>query len=242
MSYSSLPQKTFKTKAGTDLPLLNLKGKDYLRVAHRVLWFREEHPNWTISTEFVGVNEKAALAKATISNEVGRIMAIAHKYEDLQDFRDYREKAETGSIGRALALVGYGTQFCAHELDEGERIVDAPQGQNEVINHALLPFKPTNDFTEFENSSFDDLSGGSPKTMKQGVSSPGKRANSEKGTVISTAQAKRLYAISQSANWTPQEMKDLLQHWGYESSKDIGWKDYDQIVKEVESHPRSDAH
>ena len=36
------------------------------------------------------------------------------------------EKAETGSIGRALALLGYGTQFCADELDEGDRIVDAP--------------------------------------------------------------------------------------------------------------------
>src|SRR5690606_32778738 len=28
--------------------------------------------------------------------------------------------------GRALALIGFGTQFCADELDEGERIVDAP--------------------------------------------------------------------------------------------------------------------
>jgi hypothetical protein len=36
------------------------------------------------------------------------------------------EKAETGAIGRALALIGYGTQFCADELDEGDRIVDAP--------------------------------------------------------------------------------------------------------------------
>jgi ribosomal protein S27AE len=35
------------------------------------------------------------------------------------------EKAETGSVGRALSLCGYGTQF-ASELEEGQRIVDAP--------------------------------------------------------------------------------------------------------------------
>jgi hypothetical protein len=35
------------------------------------------------------------------------------------------EKAETGAIGRALALIGYGTQF-APEMDEEDRIVDSP--------------------------------------------------------------------------------------------------------------------
>jgi hypothetical protein len=34
-------------------------------------------------------------------------------------------KAETKAVGRALAMLGYGTQF-APEMDEGERIVDSP--------------------------------------------------------------------------------------------------------------------
>ncbi|HTD18454.1 MAG TPA: hypothetical protein VK667_02885, partial [Ktedonobacteraceae bacterium] len=37
----------------------------------------------------------------------------------------YIEKAETGAIGRALAALGYGTQF-APELNEEHRIVDSP--------------------------------------------------------------------------------------------------------------------
>ena len=36
------------------------------------------------------------------------------------------EKAETKAVGRALAMLGYGTQFAADELDEGERIADTP--------------------------------------------------------------------------------------------------------------------
>jgi hypothetical protein len=117
---------SFETPKGTRLPILNLKGKDYLQVAHRLVWFREEHPNWKIETEYVSVDSQGALAKAVIKDDGGSIMATAHKREDKQHFPDYAEKAETGAIGRALALCGFGTQFCADELNEGERLADAP--------------------------------------------------------------------------------------------------------------------
>jgi hypothetical protein len=118
--------RTFKTARGTELPILSLRGKDYLEVKYRLVWFREEHPAWTIETEFVSIAEKSACARATIREESGRVIATSHKFESEQGFPDFLEKAETGAIGRALALIGYGTQFCADELDEGERIVDAP--------------------------------------------------------------------------------------------------------------------
>jgi hypothetical protein len=116
--------KTFKTTKGTELPMLDLRGKPYLQVAHRLVWFREDHPDWTIETE-ITPKDKACLAKATIMDQTGRVIATAHKVEDIAGFNDYIEKAETGSIGRALALCGYGTQF-APDLDEGSRIVDSP--------------------------------------------------------------------------------------------------------------------
>lgn len=119
-------RSSFKTKAGTELPILNLRGKEYLQVAHRLVWFREEHPDWTIQTELVSVTDKSATAKATILDSQGRIIATAHKFENEQGFPDFIEKAETGSVGRALALCGYGTQFVADELDEGKRLADSP--------------------------------------------------------------------------------------------------------------------
>jgi hypothetical protein len=118
--------KTFKTKHQTELPLLNLKGKDYLEVKYRLVWFREEHPDWSIETEFTATSDRMALARAIIRDESGRVIATSHKMENAGHFPDFLEKAETGAIGRALALIGYGTQFCADELDEGERIVDSP--------------------------------------------------------------------------------------------------------------------
>jgi len=52
--------------------------------------------------------------------------ARMHGSETQGDWRDYIEKAQTKSLGRALATVGYGSQFTDDEFNEGERIVDSP--------------------------------------------------------------------------------------------------------------------
>jgi len=120
--------KIFKTPKGTELPMLDLRGKDYLQVAHRLVWMREEHPDWAIQTECIerGSSDKPyAIFRATITDKRGNLISTGHKYEDAKGFPDYIEKAETGAVGRSLAMAGYGTQF-APEIDEAERIVDAP--------------------------------------------------------------------------------------------------------------------
>ena len=102
-------------------------GKEYLPVAARLVWFRQEHPDWGIETRPVELNiEKGyAVFEALVYSTEGKLMAKGTKMETASGFADYVEKAETGSIGRALAVCGFGTQF-APELDEGERIVDSP--------------------------------------------------------------------------------------------------------------------
>lgn len=109
--------------------MMKLKGKDYLKVAWRLVWFRDEEsgkPGYGISTEIVEHGEDWAVFKATITNEEGKVVSTGHGSESKRDFGDYLEKAETKAVGRALAMLGFGTQFAADELDEGERIVDSP--------------------------------------------------------------------------------------------------------------------
>lgn len=109
--------------------MMKLKGKDYLQVAWRLVWLRDEEngkPLYGISTEMLEHGEDWAVFKATITDEAGRILSTGHGSESKRDFGDYLEKAETKAVGRALAMLGYGTQFAADELDEGERIVDSP--------------------------------------------------------------------------------------------------------------------
>jgi hypothetical protein len=118
--------------------------REYLPVSARLIWFRMDHPDWGIVTEPVEINleKQYAIFMARIYNAEGKVMATATKMENVRGFGDYIEKAETGSVGRALALCGYGTQF-APELEEGGRMADSPypMGGNRF---ASRPAGPTN--------------------------------------------------------------------------------------------------
>ena len=98
---------------------------DYLPVAPRIAWFRKEHPDWGIVTRAIRSANKAVVMKAIIKDASGKVIATARKKETQIRFPDYIEKAETGAVGRALAMCGYGT-LQAPEFDEGERLADAP--------------------------------------------------------------------------------------------------------------------
>lgn len=127
------------------------KAKDYLPVQWRLVWFREICPLGTIDTEELAYDldrevqveesvwdpEKKRMVKVLkVAKGYARYRAVVTdgkggratgtKSENAASFPDFGEKAETGAIGRALAALGYGTQFTGDELDEHERIVDAP--------------------------------------------------------------------------------------------------------------------
>lgn len=105
--------------------LMDLKGKSYLQVMWRLVWFREEKPLWSIDTKLEQLTDNHAVFSAKIYDENGVQKSAGYGSESVKDFRDFIEKAETKAVGRALAMLGYGTQF-APEMDEGERIVDYP--------------------------------------------------------------------------------------------------------------------
>lgn len=114
--------------------MIQLKGKDYLQVAWRLVWFREDHPDFGINAEALTITEDHAIFKAYITNADGLQISSGHGSESKRDFGDFIEKAETKAVGRALAMLGYGTQFAADELDEGERIVDSPINRGRKIS------------------------------------------------------------------------------------------------------------
>lgn len=132
--------------------------QDYLPVQWRLVWFRSICPEGTIETElvhldldketeeesFVWNNEKRrsekvvktakgiAVFRATVTDGKGG-KATGTKMEKAASFSDYLEKAETGAVGRALAALGYGTQF-SPELQEAHRIVDSPVDRTPTVS------------------------------------------------------------------------------------------------------------
>ncbi|HEV2581853.1 MAG TPA: hypothetical protein VGT44_13450 [Ktedonobacteraceae bacterium] len=123
---------------------------DYLPVQWRLVWFNEQCPEGKITIVEKIIDPEREVEKEVMqwNNDTRRSERVtkrargwayfhvrvedgkgkvgeAVKSESAVDFDDYIEKADTGATGRALAKIGYGTQF-APELDEQHRIVDAP--------------------------------------------------------------------------------------------------------------------
>ncbi len=111
-------------------------GRDYLNVQNRLLWFIRDQRAfiasglarmpYIVQTDLIEIDrqEKWAHFKTYVRDVLGN-EATMYGSESATDFPDYAEKASTKSLGRALLLLGYGTKFAA-EMDEGERVVDAP--------------------------------------------------------------------------------------------------------------------
>lgn len=146
------------------------QAKDYLPVAWRLVWFRSLCPDGVIETEMVHLDldretqeetsvwnsqtrqsEKVikrapglAVFRAIVKDGRGGI-ATGTKSEKAASFPDYIEKAETGAIGRALAALGYGTQFAGDEFDEQHRLADAPvdRGTESAPANTNRPTQPT---------------------------------------------------------------------------------------------------
>jgi hypothetical protein len=91
--------------------LTDLNGRDYLEVKWRLLWLRTEHPDAVVETELVKHEGGLALFRARVSIPAAGT-ATGWGSETADDFGDFIEKAETKALGRALAALGYGTQFC----------------------------------------------------------------------------------------------------------------------------------
>lgn len=114
--------------------LMGLKGKKYLEVKWRVVWLNEAQPRFRHTVELLHFDDRIAIARATVALVDGNGITIREAQElgsqTRAGFDDYVEKASTAALGRALAILGYGTQF-ASELDEGApgNIADSPVGR-----------------------------------------------------------------------------------------------------------------
>lgn len=123
--------------------LMKVKGNaEYLEVKWRLVWFREQWPNGVMETEPIEISPEIAIfrAKVTAIDENGNVRGSATGYKTCTPAQfkfGYVEKAETGALGRALACLGFGTQF-EPEFDESEDFIadspvetkpDAPRGR-----------------------------------------------------------------------------------------------------------------
>lgn len=110
--------------------LIDLRGKQYLEVAWRLVWFRDAHPNGSIITTMLSTEPLVMRCEVVVD---GVVIATGHGSADSQGRKVVWsgreiEKAETASIGRALAAAGFGTQFSGEYDDAADdHLADSPR-------------------------------------------------------------------------------------------------------------------
>ncbi len=121
--------------------LIDLKGKQYLEVKWRLVWLRTEHPDAVIVTNLEKLQNDFAIFSANVTLPSGA-RGSGWGSETAQDFGDFIEKAETKALGRALASLGFGTQF-TDDAEVLERPADSPVQRRQVEQPRLdRPARP----------------------------------------------------------------------------------------------------
>jgi len=121
---------------------INIKGKDYITVNERLIYFRSQanFKGWQIIETIVSIDDKEGIFKVSLFNDKGHEIASAHA----QEYRDssyinktsFVENGFTSALGRALGYLGIG-------IDTS--IASADEVKNAVINQNQIPSKTAED-------------------------------------------------------------------------------------------------
>ena len=86
------------------LKTVKLKGKDYVLVNERLIFFRENYPGYALTTEILSIDADSVCMKATVFDNEGRIISTGHAQEDREasyvNKTSYVENCETSAVGR----------------------------------------------------------------------------------------------------------------------------------------------
>lgn len=136
---------------------ITIKGKQYATVAARVQAFRELCPDGLIHTEIIRMEDGVVLMQAEVKDETGKLLATGYAQEketaSMINKTSYIENCETSAIGRALAMLGLGSE----ENIASSQEVFAAQAQQEQME-SVPPEDPFNELcSEVELASLEVL-------------------------------------------------------------------------------------
>lgn len=111
--------KQLKNKA------VDIKGKKYVLVADRILYFNETYPNGCIETDQISSpTDDRVIIKATVTPDCEKPLRRFNGHSQAVIGEGYinktsaLENAETSAIGRALAMMGIGVIESVASVDE----------------------------------------------------------------------------------------------------------------------------
>ena len=114
---------------------VDIKGKPYVMVKDRILYFNEIHPEGSIRTELIEMTERFII-KATVTPDYSRpeLCYTGHAEEVIGanqiNNTSALENCETSAIGRAMALMGIGILESVASADEVVNAIHQQNGQS----------------------------------------------------------------------------------------------------------------
>lgn len=120
-------------RVNSEMTLTPVKNKDYAEVPERVKAFRKLHPNGSITSEIISINNGVVIMKATVADENGQILGTGHAYEiegsSFINKTSYIENCETSAWGRALSACGF---VGGASMAGAEEVQNAILGQEKI--------------------------------------------------------------------------------------------------------------
>ena len=117
---------------------VKIKGKEYVMVNERLLYFRENYKGWSLISEIVNLTDDSCVIKASILDECGVVKATGYAQEDKTSSAinktSFVENCETSAWGRALGNLGIGIDTSIASAEE----VDLAIKKQEVLNNLKL--------------------------------------------------------------------------------------------------------
>tara|TARA_B100000459_G_C8590525_1_gene207525 strand:+ start:772 stop:1317 length:546 start_codon:yes stop_codon:yes gene_type:complete len=109
------------------LKTVNIKGKEYVEVNERLIYFRKTYPKFSLTSEVLEKTDKSILILASIINEDGRVIATGMAEEEkgstFINKTSYVENCETSAWGRALGNFGIGIDTSVASANEVENAI-----------------------------------------------------------------------------------------------------------------------
>lgn len=100
---------------------VDIKGKAYVMVNERITYFRENYPEYSLTSEILHIDDKSCVIRAAVLKD-GIEVASGHAREVNGDSfinkTSYVENCETSAWGRALACMGIGIDASMASADE----------------------------------------------------------------------------------------------------------------------------
>ena len=172
------------------LKTVNIKGKEYVEVNERLIYFRKHYPKYSLVSQVLDKTDNSICILARIGDENGHVIATGIAEEEkgstFINKTSYVENCETSAWGRALANFGIGLETSVASA-------------NEVANAMSNQQKPQTDtYTKITLNIGDDNWG---KVLKYVA------ANKNKGlkAIVETLESK--YSITANIK---KELKKLI--------------------------------